>query len=107
MQIYKNDVGDMTKMSVMFVYGEKPSKIIFPGSSGPTFLHFNRFLAPLNQLPCSATLNYGAAFPGSTKKHSAPPAGNYVSKSLTTRALIQIQNVLPKSFEHVFPFFKS
>ena len=26
MQIYKNDVGDMTKMSVMFVYGKNPLK---------------------------------------------------------------------------------
>ena len=39
------------------------------------FLHFNRFLARLNQHQCPATLVYGTTFPGSTKTQSTSPAG--------------------------------
>ena len=56
-------------------------------------LHFfHRFLSPLNQLQCSATLIYGTTFPGSTKidsilelygktkTHMIPPAFTEVRK---------------------------
>ena len=39
------------------------------------FCIFYRFLAPFNQLQCSATLIYGTTFPGSTKIHSTSPTG--------------------------------
>ena len=56
------------------------------------FALFHRFLARLNQLRCTATLIYGTTFPGSTKIHSASPAGR--KSKLTFRHLKQgIQRV--------------
>ena len=35
MKILKHDAGHMTKMAAMPIFGKKPSKIFFTGTSGP------------------------------------------------------------------------
>ena len=38
MKIYYNKLGHMTKMVTMTISGKNPSKIFFPGTSGPFVL---------------------------------------------------------------------
>ena len=43
MKIYEYDVGHMTKMAAMPIYGKTPSKIFFSGTGGPIGLTLTYF----------------------------------------------------------------
>ena len=40
-KIYKNDLGHLTKMAAMPIYGKNPSKIFFSGASGSISLNLS------------------------------------------------------------------